>query len=194
MPSLARRPFSYRTLALALSLALSAPLLHAEDTPEAPAPSQPTAPSPSPAPAPEPAPTPTPTAAPAPTPAPTPTPTPLAEHASPTLSYALLGAGGVSFVVGAIFGVLALSDKSSFDSNASYDKSDSLRDKTLVADVGLGLGVILAGTGTVFLLMSNSGSGASASAQAPSHNVAQVRVAPLVGPSRGGATLTVSFQ
>jgi hypothetical protein len=169
----ARRIAHGLTLAALVTVSTRA---HAEETPEAPAPSQPTAPTPSPA------------------PAPAPTPTPPPEHASPTLSYALLGAGGVSFVVGAIFGVLALSDKSSFDSNPSYDKSDSLRDKTLIADVGLGLGVLLAGTGTVFLLMSNSGSSASASAQAPSHNVAQVRVAPLVGPSRGGATLTVSFQ
>lgn len=153
---------------------------HAEETPGAPAPSPPAAPPPSSPPAAEPA-----------TPPP---PAPVPQGASPTLSYALLGAGGVSFVVGAIFGVLALSDKSSFDSNPSYDKSDSLRDKTLVADVGLGLGLILAGTGTAFLLLSNSGSNASASAHTASHNVAQVRVAPMVGPSRGGAMLSVSFQ
>jgi hypothetical protein len=110
------------------------------------------------------------------------------------LSYGLLGAGGVSFVVGAIAGILALSDKSSFDSNPSYDKSDSLRGKTLVADVGLGLGAILAGTGAVFLLVNNPSSSASASAQPKINNVAQVRVAPMVGTSRGGAMLTVSFQ
>jgi hypothetical protein len=149
-------------------------------------PAPPTAPSPTSAPAAEPT---APTAPPAP-----PTPAPLPDHASPTLSYALLGAGGVSFVVGAIFGVLALSDKSSFDSNPSLAKSDSLRDKTLVADVGLGLGVILAGTGTAFLLLNHSGSDAASSAQPQSHNVAQVRVAPMVGPSRGGAVLSVSFQ
>jgi hypothetical protein len=153
---------------------------HAEDTPGAPPPSQPAAPSPS---SPPPA-----------EPPPPPAPAPIPQGASPTLSYALLGAGGVSLVVGAIFGVLALSDKSSFDSNPSYDKSDSLRDKTLVADVGLGLGVILAGTGTAFLLLSNSSSNASAIAHPESHKVAQVRVAPMVGPSRGGAMLSVSFQ
>jgi hypothetical protein len=80
------------------------------------------------------------------------------------------------------------------DSNPSYDKSDSLRDKTLVADVGLGLGVVLAGTGLAFLLLSHPDSNASASAHAQSHDVAQVRVAPMVGPSRGGAMLSVSFQ
>jgi hypothetical protein len=100
----------------------------------------------------------------------------------------------VSFVVGAVFGVLALSDKSSFDSSPSYDKSDSVRDKTLVADVGLGLGVILAGTGAAFLLLDHSATDASASTRTESRSVAQVRVAPMVGPSRGGAMLTVSFQ
>jgi hypothetical protein len=126
---------------------------------------------------------------------PAPPPPPSTPHTPRALSYALLGAGGVSLVVGAVFGVLALSDKSSFDSTPSYDKSDSVRDKTLIADVGLGLGVILAGAGAAFLIMNNSGpDAASGNARPNTRSVAQVGVAPMVGPSRGGAVLTVSFQ
>jgi hypothetical protein len=107
-------------------------------------------------------------------------------------SYVLLGAGAASIVVGAVFGILALSAKSSFDSNPSYDQADTVRTQSMVSDVTLGLGIVLAGAGTAFLL-SESGSSGTAHAAPPSPHTGQVRVTPVVGTSRGGAALTVSF-
>jgi hypothetical protein len=50
-----------------------------------------------------------------------------AAGASHVGAYVLLGAGAASIVVATVFGFLALSAKSSFDGNPTYDQADSVR-------------------------------------------------------------------
>ena len=77
-------------------------------------------------------------------------------------AYLMLGIGGAGFAVTAIFGVLALGNKSALDGACTSGKTncptneqsdiDSMHVNSIVSDVGLGVGVVAAGIGAILLL------------------------------------------
>jgi hypothetical protein len=75
-------------------------------------------------------------------------------------AYVLWGAGGVSLIVGTIYGISTLSAKSDFDDDPTYAKADSVHNRSIVADVGFGLGLVLGITGTVFYFLADAPAGA----------------------------------
>lgn len=70
-------------------------------------------------------------------------------------AYILWGAGGVSLIVGTIYGVSTLSAKSEFDDDPTNARADSVHNRSIVSDVGFGLGLVLGITGTVFYLIAD---------------------------------------
>jgi hypothetical protein len=98
-------------------------------------------------------------------------------------SYILWGAAGASLIVGASFGLAALSAKKDFDDNPTTDGADKVHNRAVISDVGLGLGAILAITGTIFFF----------SADPPGEAVAQVHVAPLITTNAGGGVVSMRF-
>jgi hypothetical protein len=123
--------------------------------------------------------TPSPAAAPVPAPTPVPantTPAPAADTSAPaqsaghskTLPIVLFSVGGAGIVVGSVFGVLALSTKSSLDGAcvnkvcpaSSQSNINSLSTQATVSTIGFGVGVVAAALGVYFLVTSGaSGSG-----------------------------------
>lgn len=86
--------------------------------------------------------------------------------------YGLLGVGGVSMIIGGIFGGLALAKKSDLDGTALANERSPLaqsgRTFALVSDVTLFTGVGLAATGLVLVLVARSRTKAARTALAPS--------------------------
>jgi hypothetical protein len=123
-----------------------------------------------------------------------PTPPPDAAPPPPSKvpSYILWGVGGASIVVGAAFGIAALTEKSRFDDNPSYGKANAVHGDTVVSDAGLGLGVVLLVGGTVFYFVDDKD---SSSAQQTNHAnaLASVSIAPIIGQSTHGGTVTLRF-
>jgi len=134
-------------------------------------------------------------------------PSPVAEEESPApvevapapvppshaLSYALWSVSGASFLVGTVFGVLALQAKKDYDAAPSYDGADTAHDRAIVADVGLGLGVILAVTGTVFYFGDDDDTEKTAKLAPRKRSLADLRVAPFAHRGASGGTLSVRF-
>jgi hypothetical protein len=115
------------------------------------------------------------------------------DEPSPIPAYLLWAAGGASLVVGAAFGIAAISAKNDFDDNPTYGRADAVHSRAIISDVGFGLGVILVATGTVFYF-DRPESGTTRQAM---NNHAGTRprlgAAPLVGPGTGGGLLTMKF-
>jgi hypothetical protein len=111
-------------------------------------------------------------------------------------AYVVLGVGGAGIVVGTIFGVLALGNKSSLDSDCPMGKdacpiekqsdvdslNSSLKTNALLSTIGLAVGVVGLGVGT-YLFVSARSDGAP--------KTARLEVRPWVGP--GSAGLAGSF-
>jgi hypothetical protein len=85
-----------------------------------------------------------------------PAPAPAAEEKSNLPAYVVLGLAGAGAVVGGIFGVKALGDKSDFDKNPTTDRADAAERNALIADMAFGVAVTLGVTGTVLLLSGKS--------------------------------------
>lgn len=105
-------------------------------------------------------------------------------------AYITLGVAGASAVVGTIFGIKALGDKSDFDDNPTSDKADDAERNALVSDMAFGVAVTLGVTGTV-LLLSNGSDSAQAAKDARTKKTMQLT--PFVGPTGGGAAATWRF-
>jgi hypothetical protein len=101
-------------------------------------------------------------------------------------SYILWGAAGASLILGASFGVAALSAKKDFDDNPTTDGADKVHNRAVISDVGLGLGAILAITGTIFFFSADPSGEAKGA-------VAQVHVAPLITTNAGGGVVSMRF-
>jgi len=99
-------------------------------------------------------------------------------------AYVVLGVAGVGAIVGAVFGVKALNDKSDFDKNPTGSKADDAERNALIADMAFGVAVTLGVTGTVLLL-----SGGKKEAQKGMWNspTKTMQITPLLTPHSAGA-------
>jgi hypothetical protein len=102
--------------------------------------------------------------------------------------------GGVAIVgagAGTAFGVLALNDKSSFDSHPTYHAADSANENAVLSDVFFGGAVVAAVTSIVLFVRSADSprDGAAGSRSPP----AAFTVAPVVTSHGGGAGVALRF-
>lgn len=108
-----------------------------------------------------------------------------------TLSYVMLGVGGVGIAVGAITGSMALGKKNGLDcpenrcSGAEGDELDSANTLALVSTIGFGVGLAAATVGVVLLVTSGDGKEAPRTARASG-----IVVRPYVGAKTVGVTGT----
>jgi hypothetical protein len=122
-------------------------------------------------------------------------PAPEAEPRSNAPAYVVLGLAGAGAVVGTIFGVKALGEKSDYD-NASpqlrtADMADAVERDALIADMALGAALTLGVTGIV-LLVSNSGT-PSADKSAHVAPKSAFQLSPLFAEGKAGASATLHF-
>jgi len=103
-----------------------------------------------------------------------------------TVGLAAGGVGIAGIVVGAIFGVVAISDKSSADCVASFCKAGPLSSANSAATIStitfIAGGVLLAGGAGLYLFGPKEGA-------SPSPATATLRLAPAIGPRDGGLLL-----
>jgi hypothetical protein len=136
-------------------------------------------------PAPESGPVAAPAAAPPLSPSAAPPPAPHAPN--PVPAFIALGIGGVGVAVGSVFGILALSTKSSLDSAcmskscpaSSQSDIDALSTRATVSNIGFAVGVVGVATGAVLLITSQSGDARPANAR-------RVRMRPWLGLGTAG--------
>jgi hypothetical protein len=108
-----------------------------------------------------------------------------------TLSYVMLGIGGVGVAVGAVTGVIALGKKNDLDCPDNHcvgteaDELDSANTMALVSTIGFGVGLAATTVG-VILLVTSGGSKESPSTA----RVNEVRIRPYIGPNSAGVTGT----
>jgi hypothetical protein len=128
------------------------------------------------------------------------TPAPPAETAShgssiaPILFYA---AGGAGVIVGSVFGIMALKNKSSLDSactnkvcpGSSQSDINSLNTNATISSIGFGVGIVGAALGTYFLLTSG---GEEESGAVVPHRQVGSSVQPWIG--LGSAGISGSFR
>jgi hypothetical protein len=109
-------------------------------------------------------------------------------------AYAALGVGAAGIAVGSIFGVLALGNKGTLNSECNNNACkpgaqpdiDAMHSHAVIANVGWGVGLLGAGTGAVLWFLSrDEGASAPGAARAP-------HVAPWVG--AGTAGISGSFR
>jgi hypothetical protein len=116
---------------------------------------------------------------------------PTSEKRSNVVGYALLGVAGAGVVVGSVFGIQALGDKSDFNGGEKTNaKADSVEKNALIADMAFGAALTLGVTGIV-LLVSNSGSSSTGQTQSAPRQALQV--VPVVSLDRAGAAATIRF-
>jgi hypothetical protein len=119
-------------------------------------------------------------------------PEPLAQTSrSRVPGYVTIGIAGASAIVGTIFGVRALQDKSDFNAAPSAPQADATERDALIADMAWGVTLTLGITGAVLLLTNEA---PSATAQAVrEREQAGLRVLPYVSPKGAGAAATLNF-
>jgi hypothetical protein len=105
------------------------------------------------------------------------------EPKSKVPSYVLWAVGGASLITGAVLGVTALSAKSDFDDNPSYDSADKVEGRAIAADVAFGLSAVALLTGTIWYFLPDTQTRPA---------TARLQVTPMLGRTNGGA-LTVKF-
>jgi hypothetical protein len=135
------------------------------------------------------------TAAPAATVAPATTPPPSSEKASggggKTLSYVMLGLGGVGLITGGVTGAMALGKKSELDcpdktcTGSEADELDNANTLALVSTIGFGVGIAATTLGVILLVTSGSGKEAP-----PTATIDGVRIRPYIGAKSAGVTGT----
>jgi hypothetical protein len=114
------------------------------------------------------------------------------EQRSNAPAYVVLGLAGAGAVVGGIFGVKALQEKSDFDSSPqkTADQADSVERDALIADMALGAALTLGVTGVV-LLISNASS-SNEKSERPAYR-ARLQLLPVIAPGHAGAAASVRF-
>ncbi len=111
-------------------------------------------------------------------------PPPPAEPRSKVPAYVVLGVGGAAAVVGAVFGMKALSAKSKFNDAPSTERADKAEQNALIADMAFGVALTLGVTGTVLLLTSDKPAEPKAG---------KLHFAPVITPSAQGAAAYFKF-
>ncbi len=107
-----------------------------------------------------------------------------------------LGIAGVSGVIGTIFGLKALSEKSDFDDDPTTEGADDVERNALIADMAFGVTLTLGITGAVLLLSEEPGGQASLGGKfVGGHRKASPRLtfAPFVAPTAAGAAASLKF-
>lgn len=109
---------------------------------------------------------------------------------SPVPAYVALGVGGAGVVVTAVFGILALHDKSLLDGACGGDKTNcpsssasdirAMHESSIASDIGLGVGLVGLEAGGLLLLFRRGGAG-----PAPDKTSA-VHIEPWLGPRGSG--------
>jgi hypothetical protein len=116
--------------------------------------------------------------------------------------YLTAGAAIISAGVGTMFGVMALSDKVTFDRNSTTQNASTRDTHALIADVSFGAALSLAALSAVLFFTSSTQPAESESASTPSspkvgrspaHEAITVVPTPFVGPHAGGAGLLLRF-
>ncbi len=113
------------------------------------------------------------------------------------LAFVAFGVGGVGLAIGTVFGVLALSTKSTLDGActnktcpaSSQSDIDSLKSKSTISTVGLGVGLVGAAAGAILLLTSHRSEPSTA---ASSREPERPRLSPWV--SLGAAGVGGTFE
>jgi hypothetical protein len=111
--------------------------------------------------------------------------TPPPHRRSNVPSYVLFGATGVGIIVGTAFGVIALQNKSTFNSNPTTSEADTTHTHALISDVSFAIAGALGVTGIV-LLVTNLPS-------RQQDSVARTFFTPYAGPTGAGARAGLSF-
>jgi len=106
-------------------------------------------------------------------------------------AYITLDVAGASAIVGTIFGVIALGNKSDFNDNPTTSKADDAERNALIADMAFGVAVTLGVTGTVLLLTSKSSSPDKTAMDASTKK--SMQFAPFVSPTAAGAAASWRF-
>jgi tetratricopeptide (TPR) repeat protein len=129
-------------------------------------------------------------------------PPPTPENHSPVLAYAAAGVALAAAGVGASFGILALNDKTTFDSNPTTQNASNRNAHALVADVAFGV-VLASGATSAILFLTHheaapppdgaAGPSAGRVARVTSPPAWTIMPTPIVGMHGAGAGLTVRF-
>jgi hypothetical protein len=135
------------------------------------------------------------------TPAAAPPPPPPPETRSLIPAYVTGGLAVAAAGVGAVFGVMALNDKSNFDKNPTTSTADDGDTHSLIADMAFGIAITFAAT-SVVLFLTKDEPAATTSSVSPAQR-ARPREAhndrvtltpvPVVGAHSGGAGLVLQF-
>ncbi len=137
---------------------------------------------------------------PAPTPAPAAPPPPPPEPRSKLPAFITGGLAVVAAGVGTVFGIMALNDKSNFDSNPTSQTADDGENHALIADMAFGVAVTLGVTSAVLFLTNDEPAAKAAQSQeravarAPKKkSPVDISAAPIVTPHGGGAGALIRF-
>lgn len=114
-----------------------------------------------------------------------------AEPKSKVPAYVTLGIAGASALVGTFFGIKALGAKSDFNDKPSTDAADDVERNALIADMAFGVAITLGVTGVVLLTSSDSDEKSAKGARYVAGP--KFRVAPVIGPTGGGAAAQLTF-
>jgi hypothetical protein len=103
------------------------------------------------------------------------------------------GAGSAGMVVGTIFGIAALSAKSTFDDHPTYSQADTVHNYTIASDVGFGAGLVLLLGGTMFYFIDDKDEAAAPQAKNKSNSSAQIAFKPILSQQTRGGSFTLKF-
>jgi hypothetical protein len=117
---------------------------------------------------------------------------------SNALPIAALAIGGVGVVVGTIFGISAMGNKSSLNDKcvnkvcpaSSQSDIDSFSRNGTISTVGFAIGIVGLATGTVLLLTSGGGSSAESTPAPAGAEKSAARVTPWISPTGAGLSGT----
>lgn len=113
------------------------------------------------------------------------------EERSKVPGYVTLGIAGASAVVGTVFGLRALADKSKFNENPTTSHADDVERNALIADMAFGVTLTLGITAIVLLVADDPTP--EQSAARPNSERGELKLAPFVSPRGAGAAASVSF-
>jgi hypothetical protein len=110
-------------------------------------------------------------------------------------AYVLFGVTGVGVILGGVFGGMALSSKSAFNSHPRGDTSDANNEQTYaqVSDASFGVAIAAGVTGLILLLTNKPHAVAVGAAGEPAAPQNRAFLTPYAGPTGGGLTGGVTF-
>lgn len=102
-------------------------------------------------------------------------------------AYVTIGVAGAAAITGAVFGIQALSAKSTFDKSPTVANADDVERNALIADMAFGIAFTLGITGVVLLTTDEPSDPAAERPQTA------LELMPYVSPSSGGAAARLTF-